>query len=134
MYNRHQVKGYQTNFINDIYKVEEQLQSYDPHLFIMFNPNDGTWLIMDDVTKLAIMKIPQTNFETLDSRLVSHIKKIHVGNGFNATWELQEADDNRERESERVMDDMIEDYAKEMKPALRQIYNTGRTDGVKTYY
>lgn len=80
MYNRHQVKGYQRNFTNDIYRVEEQLQAYDEHLFIMYNPNDGCWLIMDDVVKLAVMKIPQIGFETLDSRVVTHMKKIHTKN------------------------------------------------------
>jgi hypothetical protein len=134
MYNRHQVQGYQTCFINDIYQVEEQLQAYDPHLYIMFNPIEGTWLIMDDITKLAIMKIPQIGFETLDSRLVSHIKKIHTENGFNASWELKESEERREREQERIMSEMTEDYAKEMLPALRELHDTGRIDGVKRYH
>jgi hypothetical protein len=134
MYNHHQVKGYQRNFTNDIYRVEEQLQEYDPNLFIMYNPNDNTWLIMDDVVKLAVMKIPQNGFETLDSRIVDHMKKIHTVNGFNATWELNESEARREKEQERKLKDMTEDYAKEMKPALQEIYSTGRIDGVQKYH
>ena len=30
-----------TNILNDIYHVEEQLQSYDPHLYLMWNPKMG---------------------------------------------------------------------------------------------
>jgi hypothetical protein len=134
MYNRHQVKGYQRNFTNDIYRVEEQLQEYDEHLFIMYNPNDHSWLVMDDVVKLAVMKIPQKGFETLDSRVVAHMKKIHTANGFNATWELNESEARREREQEKKLKDMSDDYAKEMKPALQELHDTGRIDGVQKYH
>lgn len=134
MYNRHQVKGYQRNFTNDIYRVEEQLQEYDKDLFIMWNPSTNEHLIMDDIMKLAVMKIPQIGFETLDSRVVTHMKKIHTKNGFNASWELKESDERREREQERIMNDLSEDYAKEMKPALQELGTTGRIDGVNKYY
>lgn len=134
MYNRHQVKGYQRNFTNDIYRVEEQLQEYDKDLFIMYNPDDNTWLIMDDIMKLAVMKIPQIGFSQLDSRLVTHIKKIHTTNGFNATWELDESEARREKEQARKLKDMSDDFSKEMKPALQEIHSTGRIDGVQKYH
>ena len=34
-------RGFQRTFLNDIYHVEEQLQSYDPHLYLMWNPKMG---------------------------------------------------------------------------------------------
>lgn len=119
--NRHQVQGYQTNFINDIYHVQEQLQAYDLALFIMYNPNDGTWLIMDRITELAIMRLPQKGFETLDSRLVSHIKRIHTANGFSASWELQQAEERRQRELDRQMDDLAYNYAKDMERPVKEL-------------
>lgn len=134
MYNRHQVNGFQTMVKNDLYYVEDQLKEYDKDLFIMWNPSTNEHLIMDDVVKLAVMKIPQKGFETLDSRLVNHMKKIHSINGFSATWELNEAEERREREEARKLKDMSDDYAKEMKPALQEIYSTGRIDGVKKYH
>lgn len=124
--NRHQVKGYQTNFTNDIYHVEDQLQAYDEHLYIMFNPNDGTWLVMDGVIEMAIMKIPQMGFETLDSRLVEHIRKIHTKNGFSASWEIQEADRLREKEMNRNIDDIAYNYAKDMERPVKELAYYGR--------
>jgi hypothetical protein len=134
MYNRHQVKGFQRTVKNDLYYVEEQLQEYDKDLFIMWNPTTNEHLIMDDVVKLAVMRIPQRGFETLDSRVVAHMKKIHTANGFNATWELNESEARREREQEQKLKDMSDDYAKEMKPALQELATTGRIDGVKKYH
>ena len=119
--NRHQVQGYQTNFTNDIYHVEEQLQAYDPTLYIMYNQNDGTWLIMDGITELAIMRLPQKGFETLDSRVVSHIKKIHTANGFSASWELQQAEERRQKELDRQLGDIAYNYAKDMERPVKEL-------------
>jgi hypothetical protein len=131
--NRHWKDGYQRNFINDIYRVEEQLQAYDPYLYIMFNPETGKWLLMDEATNMAIMGIPQIGFETLDSRLVDHIKRIHTATGFSASWEVEEHEKRMEKERQRQLDDMAQDYAKEMAPAAREAFTTGRTTGVNKY-
>lgn len=118
---RHQVQGYQTNFINDIYHVEEQLQAYDPALYIMYNPNNHSWLIMDGITELAIMRLPQKGFEWLDSRVVTHIRKIHTANGFSASWELQQAEERRQRELDRQMDDLAYNFAKDMERPVKEL-------------
>jgi hypothetical protein len=119
--NRHWLNGYQTNFINDLYNVETQLQAYDKDLYIMFNPSKGTWLIMDNIMNTAIMQIPQHGFETLDSRVVTHIKKIHTATGFNASWEIQQADERREREEERKQEDMIYNMGKDTQKEVRHL-------------
>lgn len=132
--NRHWKNGYQTNFKNDLYHVEDQLQAYDPHLYVMYSPNDGTWMVMDAVTELAVMKIPQIGFETLDSRVVERIKRIHTAIGFSASWEIEQAEERRKKESDRKINDIAQDYAKELLPAAREAFATGRTEGVKAYY
>jgi hypothetical protein len=119
--NRHWLNGYRRNFINDIHGVQEQLQAYDKDLYIMWKSEDNTWLIMDDIMNTAIMKIPQQGFETLDSRIVTHIKKIHTVTGFNASWEIQQADERREREEERIQDDMIYNMGKDTHKEVRSL-------------
>jgi hypothetical protein len=121
MENRHWKNGYQTNFINDLYNVEKQLQAYDKDIYIMFNPKEGSWMIMDDIMNTAIMKIPQQGFQTLDSRVVSHIKRIHTATGFNASWEIQQADERREREEERKHDDLIYNLGKDTQREVRHL-------------
>jgi hypothetical protein len=123
--NRHWKSGYQTNWKNDLYKVEEQLQAYDKDLYIMHNPNDGTWMIMDAIMNTAIMKIPQQGFETLDSRIVSHIKRIHTASGFSASWEIQQADERREKEAERKQDDLIYNLGKDTHREVRSLAYSG---------
>lgn len=119
--NRHWKHGFQRNMKNDLYHVEEQLQAYDPHLYVMYNPNSGEWLIMDGLMEFAVMRIPQIGFETLDSRVVSHLKKIHTANGFSASWEIKEADERREREQQRQMDDLAYNYAKDMERPVKEL-------------
>lgn len=130
---RHEKRGFQKNMKNDLYYVEEQLQAYDPTLYIMFNPQKGEWLIMDGLMDIAIMKIPQIGFETLDSRVVEHIRKIHTANGFNAMHEVMEAEEKRAREQKRVLEDLAEDFAKESKEAFINAYDYGRTEGNQKY-
>lgn len=132
--NRHWANGFQTNIKNDIYHVEEQLQAYDPHLYLMYSPSTNEHLIMDGLLELAVMRVPQRGFETLDSRVVDHIKRIHTQNGFSASWEIQESENRRQKEMKRQLDDMAQDYAKEMLPAAKELRLTGRTEGVSTYY
>jgi hypothetical protein len=133
MMNRHWKDGFQRNFINDLYDVEKQLQAYDPYLYLMFNPQTGQWLLMDEVADMAIMRIPQAGFETLDSRLVDHVKRIHTATGFNASWELDEYEKRVERERQRQLEDMAQDFAKESLPAFKEAFDTGRTSGVNKY-
>lgn len=131
--NRHQVKGYQKNIKNDVYHIEDRLQEYDPDLYIMYNPNDGTHLIMDGITELAVMRIPQIGFEYLDARVLQRIRQIHVVNGYSASWELQEAEDRKHREEERVMSDLSYEFAKESKEAFINAFDYGRESGVQKY-
>lgn len=118
---------------NDIYHVEERLQEYDPTLYILFNDKTGEHLLMDGLMDSAIMKLPQPGFEELDSRLVEHIKKIHTINGFSAIQEVETHESSMERERERQLDDMVQDFAKESKEAFRNAYDYGRVDGVQKY-
>ena len=112
--NRHYRNGFTRVMINDLYDVEPQLQAYDEHLYLMWNPHTGEHLIMDGLTELAVMKIPQPGFPELSSRVVSHIRKIHTANGFSATAVIDKSDDRREREFEMKSDQLALDFARDM--------------------
>lgn len=119
--NRHWKLGFQTNMKNDLYMVEEQLQAYDPTLYLMYNPETGQHLIMDGILEIAIMSIPQKGFETLDSRVVEHIRKIHSYRGYNVSYEFKEAEERREREFQRVQDDLTYNFAKDTEKHVRNL-------------
>lgn len=121
MENRHWKRGFQTNLKNDLYRVEEQLQDYDPTLYIMYNPDTGQHLIMDGILEIAIMSIPQIGFETLDSRVVEHIRKIHSHRGFSASYELKESEERRQREYERIQEDISYNFAKDIRSTVQRL-------------
>lgn len=121
MENRHWKRGFQTTMKNDNYMVEEQLQAYDPTLYIMYNAETGQHLIMDSILEIAIMSIPQIGFETLDSRVVRHIKKIHSKRGFDIAWELKESEDRRQREFDKQQEDMGYNFSKDTEKYVRQL-------------
>ena len=121
MENRHWKRGFQTTLLNDNFMVQEQLQAYDPTLYIMFNTETGQHLIMDGILEIAIMSIPQIGFEVLDSRVVEHIKKIHSYRGFDIAWELKESEDRRQREYDRQQDDLSYNFAKDAQKYVRQL-------------
>lgn len=121
--NRHYQNGFRRDFLNDLYDVERQLQEYDKDLYLMFNGDTGEHLIMDAVTEMAVMKLPQIGFECLDSRVVTHIKRIHTANGYSAVKELEAMRRRRERENERKQDDLAYNLAKDMyKPVKNLAY------------
>lgn len=117
----HERNGFQRAFTNDMYHVEEQLQDYDEHLYLMWNPRTGEHLIMDGLVNLAVMKIPQQGFPRLSSRVVEHMKHIHTANGFSATQHVIQADMMRERNIERRTDDMAENFARDTLKHAKQI-------------
>lgn len=119
--NRHYENGFRRDFLNDLYDVERQLQEYDKDLYLMFNGNTGEHLIMDGVTELAVMKIPQKGFECLDSRVVAHIKRIHTANGYSATQELDVMRRRRERENERKQEDIAYNFAKDTYKSVKKL-------------
>lgn len=125
----HERKGFQRTFTNDIYHIEKQLQEYDELLYIMWNPNTGEWLIMDGLMDAAVMKIPQIGFETLDSRLIEHIKKIHTYNGFSAIHEIEEYEARKQREEEKKLEDLSYHMAKDLQKPLKEAFMYGRTTG-----
>ncbi|PEF60462.1 2,3-dihydroxybenzoate--AMP ligase, partial [Bacillus cereus] len=118
MTNAYEKRGFQRTFLNDIYHVEERLQEYDSQLYLMWNPKNGEHVIMDKLLEMSIMKIPQIGFEELDSRLVDHIKKIHTVNGFSAVQTVEDTEKKRQKEEERKLNDLAEDYARESKEAF----------------
>lgn len=124
--NRHYSDGFQRTFTNDLYQVEEQLQAYDPHLYIMWNPQTDEHLVMDGLLELAIMKIPQIGFEQLDSRVVRRIKQIHTYNGFSAVHELEEAERRRERDQEKEAEELAYNLAKDMERPVKELAYYGR--------
>lgn len=130
--NRHYAQGYQRLFTNDINDIEKQLQEYDPDLYIMFNLKDGTWLIVDGMIDMAIMKIPQIGFDTLDARVYRRIREIHAP-GFSAQQVVKEAEEKAAREEQRFIEDLSYDFAKESKEAFINAYDYGRTSGVSKY-
>lgn len=121
MQNRHWARGYQTTMLNDNYMVQEQLQDYDKDLYIMYNPSEGKWLIMDGILEIAIMSIPQIGFETLDSRVVEHIRKIHSHRGFSASYEMKESEERRQREIERLQEDISYNFAKDIRSTVQSL-------------
>jgi flagellar biosynthesis/type III secretory pathway protein FliH len=125
--------GFKSWPLNDIYHVQEQIQAYDEHLYLLYNPKTNEHLIMDGMFDVSIMKIPQPGFPFLSSKVVDHLKKIHIMNGFDADKEIKQADEKREKEHQRKVDDMAEDFAKESLEAYKNAYDYGRTDGVQKY-
>lgn len=117
--NRHYRHGFQRTFTNDIYHVERRLREYDPHLYVMYSPKTGEHLIMDGLLEIAIMRIPQKGFETLDARVVSHIKRIHTANGFSAGQIVDKAEEKRLREQDKTVDDIAYNMARDMKRAVK---------------
>lgn len=119
--NRHWKNGFQTTFKNDIYHIEEQLQEYDPFLYIMYNQDTDEHMIMDGLIELAVMRIPQIGFEYLDRRVVDHIKKIHTAKGFKASYELQESEERRQRELEKQQEELTYNFAKDTEKHVRKL-------------
>lgn|SRR5690606_10165125 len=112
--NRHYREGFTRVFTNDLNNVEEQLQAFDPELYIMWNPHTGEHLIMDGVTELAIMRIPQQGFPFLSSRVVSHIRSIRVGEVHSAVRMVEEHERQREIENDRRVSEIASEFAREM--------------------
>lgn len=119
--NRHWKNGFQTLIKNDLYRVEERLQAYDPTLYIMYNTETDEHLIMDGQIEIAIMKIPQLGFPVLDSHVYDHIRRIHMATGYSAEWELKEREDRRLKEQERITDDIAHNLAADAKRAVKNI-------------
>ncbi|MOA24538.1 hypothetical protein D3C78_1452180 [compost metagenome] len=130
--NRHYSEGYQRVFLNDINNIEQRLQEYDPDLYIMWNPKDGTWLVMDGVMEMAIMKIPQIGLPTMDARVYTRIREIHAP-GFSAQQVIKEAEEKAEREEAAFIESLSHDFARESKEAFINAYDYGRESGVTKY-
>lgn len=124
---------FQTTFKNDVYHIEERLQELDPYLYVMWNPKTGQHRIMDGVTGLCVMQIPQIGFETLDARVYWEMRRIHPETGYNAFDEIREKEAEREREEERQLDDMAEDFAKEAAEAFDNTFKYGPEYETKKY-
>jgi hypothetical protein len=121
MEDRYYRQGFQRTVTNDVYHVEEQLQAYDEHLYLMWNPDTNEHLVVDGLVGLSVMKIPQIGFPYLSSRLVDHMKKIHTANGFSATAHVEASDIRREQENEKRVDDMAENFARDTLKSARKI-------------
>lgn len=119
--NRHYRDGFRRTFTNDLYDVEPQLQSYDEHLYIMWNPQTGEHLVMDGLLEVAIMRIPQYGFPVLNEKVVEHIKKIHTINGFSASAHIEDAEDAIQRELNRKRDDLSQNLARDTEKAVRKL-------------
>lgn len=124
MIERYQRQGFTTVHINDLYEVERQLQEYDEHLFVMWNPHTGEHLIVDGLIGLSVMKIPQIGFPALTRDVVDHMKRIHTKNGFSAISQVQEADARREKETAKKLDELSKGFAKDTLKAARKIAYT----------
>jgi len=133
MSSHYERQGFQRAFLNDPYHVNERLQEYDEHLYVMWNPTTGEHLIVDGLIGLSVMKIPQRGFPFLTGNLVDHIRKIHTANGFSASAHIEESDRRRERENQRIQEDLAQDFAKEMKEAGRNAFDYGIVDGKRKY-
>ncbi|MEI4680263.1 2,3-dihydroxybenzoate--AMP ligase, partial [Bacillus cereus] len=72
-------------------------------------------------------------FEQLDARIVDHIKRIHTVNGFSAVQTVEDTEKKRQKEEERKLNDLAEDYARESKEAFWNAHTYGRVDGVQKY-
>lgn len=118
---RHFAEGFQRVFTNDINNIEQRLQEYDPDLYIMWNPKNNQWLVMDGLTETAVMRIPQVGFDTLDARVYNRIREIHVITGFSATREIQRSEEKRRQSQERYMSDLSYNLAKDMERSVKQL-------------
>ena len=124
--NRHYAQGFQRVFLNDLNDVEPQLQAYDPHLYLMYNPHTDEHLIMDGLLELAVMRIPQIGFRNLNSSIIPHIQKIHHGNnGFKASDVVDASEVAIQKELDRKTDDLSYNYAKDVEKAVRTLAYTG---------
>lgn len=121
--NRHYQNGFTRVMTNDLYDVERQLQDYDEHLYLMWNPHTGEHLIMDGMFEVAVMKIPQSGWPELHGGVVTHIRKIHTQNGFSAVKEVEIADMVREQNFDKKAEELAADFAKEMYRADRHSVN-----------
>lgn len=130
--NRHYAQGYQRVFLNDINNIEQRLQEYDPDLYLMWNPNDGSWLVMDGIMEMAVMKIPQVGLPTMDARVYNRIREIHAP-GFSAQQVIKEAEEKKKREEKQFIENMAHDFARESKRAFINAYDYGRESGVSEY-
>lgn len=117
--------GFKAWPLNDIYHVQEALQKYDKDLYILYNDQTNEHLIMDGLMDMAIMKIPQPGFPELTSRVVDHIKKIHVLNGFDADKEIKRHEEDMERRQEKDIKNLVEDLAKETYKATMEEQELG---------
>ncbi|OKP91417.1 hypothetical protein [Paenibacillus sp. P32E] len=130
--NRHYREGYQRVFLNDINNIEQRLQEYDADLYLMWNPKDGTWLVMDGVMEMAIMKIPQIGLPTMDARVYNRIREIHAP-GFSAQQVMKEAEDAAARKEQQFIEELAHDFSRESKRAFINAYDYGRESGVSEY-
>jgi hypothetical protein len=129
----HLRRGFRPWPLNDIYHVESQLKAYDEQLYLLYNDKTNEHLIVDGMFDTAVMKIPQSGFPELSSKVVNHIKKIHIMNGFDAEKEIQQHEEKREQDREKKLKDMAEDFAKESHEAYKNAYEYGRFDGAQKY-
>ena len=121
--NRHYRNGFTRVMTNDLYDVEKQLQEIDRDIYLMWNPHTGEHMIMDGLTELAIMRIPQMGWPVLHSGVVNHIRKIHTASGYSAGKEIDRADEIREMNINKRTDELAADFAKEMFRADRKSVN-----------
>jgi hypothetical protein len=119
--NRHYANGFRRTFINDLNDVEPQLQAYDPHLYIMYNPDEDEHLVMDGMLELAIMRIPQIGFPELNSKVVEHVKRISAKTGFQATKLVDENEALIQKEFDRKQEDLSYNFAKDTEKHVRQL-------------
>lgn len=124
--NHHLRNGFKRWPLNDIYHVEELLQTYDEHLYLLYNEKTNEHLIMDGLIEVAVMKIPQIGFPELTSRVLDHLKRIHVANGFNAEKELRENEEKRDKENAKLQTELVEELAKETYKATMEEHDFGR--------
>lgn len=121
--NRHYRQGFTRVMTNDLYNVEQQLQEVDEHIYLMWNPHTGEHLIMDGLTELAIMRIPQRGWPELHSGVVTHIRKIHTKNGYSAVKEVERSDRQREMEFDKKTSELATDFARDMYRGDRKSIN-----------
>lgn len=124
--NRHYANGFRRSNINDLYDVEPQLQAYDEHLYVMWNPETGEHLVMDGLIEMAVMRIPQIGFPVLNSDVVDHMRKIHhINNGFKASDVVDASEAAIQRELDRKRDDLAYNYAKDVEKSVRSLAYNG---------
>lgn len=118
---RYNKQGFSHVFTNDVYGVGEQLQAYDEHLYIMWNPETNQHIIVDGLVGLSVMKVPQPGFPELNSKLVDHMKRIHTATGFSATQHVDDAETRRVKEWNRKTDDMAENFGRDTLNSAKKI-------------